>query len=119
MLDAGYEVLCFLQKVGCRHEYALGGTLSGERSHEALDVGAAHFVVRGIALRLNVDGIEAQRILMDDPVDPVDPAIPGGLGHMTVSEIVSSEAHSRQKIENDPLEALGREIEQKCQQVIT
>ena len=50
-------------------EDALAGSAPGERADEALQFGALHRLVGGVALGLHVDLAETQGILIDDAVD--------------------------------------------------
>src|SRR4029453_13373035 len=54
-----------------RDEYALGGALAFEAARERLEVRPTHRMIRGPPLRLDVDRVEPELVLVDHAVDPV------------------------------------------------
>jgi hypothetical protein len=77
---------------------------AGQRADELLYRRPADLVFECVAFRLDVDGIQAQRILIDDAVDAT---VTCALSHVGIRQISAPITHRRQKIEDHAFKANG------------
>ena len=89
----------------CRHEHPLPGPSAVEGSDKLVDVGATDRA--GPALRLEVDRLEAEPILVDQAVDPL---VGPGTGKPAGGFAPSAVAHRLHQIEDDLLEERRRTV---------
>lgn len=86
-------------------EDASVGLLALECSDESLHGRSAHGAVSCVALRLDVDAVEAERVLADDAVDPSVGAVAGGLDVTRCAVL-----HRAKDLQNEVFEVLRREL---------
>lgn len=95
-------------------KHPLAGPVQIQGASEGLDLGTTHGLV-AVALGLQVDGVEAKPVFLDDAIDTAVAAIAGGLPGLLIAAAIS---HGHHQIDHQLFEEARGKPQDLGQQVI-